>query len=110
MSFDLSADCGAPPSDAVSRFDFAPENSAQTYRNLTRPSDCKKMVSLVPSPRSRLSRFGGHEGPWVELDGMLRRYIGKIPVAQLKRYPTTLERVFRACRARIATRGNDLCQ
>jgi hypothetical protein len=25
---------------------------------------------------------------------MLRRYLGKIPVAQLKRYPTTLERVF----------------
>jgi hypothetical protein len=25
---------------------------------------------------------------------MLRRYVGKIPVAQLKRYPTTLERVF----------------
>ena len=24
---------------------------------------------------------------------MLRRYLGKIPVAQLKRYPTTLERV-----------------
>jgi len=25
---------------------------------------------------------------------MLRRYLGKIPVAQLKKYPTTLERVF----------------
>jgi hypothetical protein len=25
---------------------------------------------------------------------MLRRYLGKISVAQLKRYPTTLERVF----------------
>jgi hypothetical protein len=25
---------------------------------------------------------------------MLRRYLGKIPIAQLKRYPTTLERVF----------------
>jgi hypothetical protein len=25
---------------------------------------------------------------------MLRRYLGTIPVAQLKRYPTTLERVF----------------
>ena len=25
---------------------------------------------------------------------MLRRYLGKIPVEQLKRYPTTLERVF----------------
>jgi integrase len=25
---------------------------------------------------------------------MLRRYLGKIPVAQLKRYPTTLERIF----------------
>jgi hypothetical protein len=25
---------------------------------------------------------------------ILRRYLGKIPVEQLKRYPTTLERVF----------------
>jgi hypothetical protein len=25
---------------------------------------------------------------------MLQRYLGKIPIAQLKRYPTTLERVF----------------
>jgi len=25
---------------------------------------------------------------------MLRRYLGKIPIAQLKRYPTTLESVF----------------
>ena len=27
-------------------------------------------------------------------DRMLRRYLGKIPIAQLKRYPTTLESVF----------------
>ncbi|MGH2796154.1 MAG: hypothetical protein ACRDM0_00415 [Thermoleophilaceae bacterium] len=25
---------------------------------------------------------------------VLRRYLGRIPVAQLKRYPTTLDRVF----------------
>jgi hypothetical protein len=35
---------------------------------------------------------------------MLRRYLGKIPVAQLKRYPTTLERF---SVVRCSERGSD---
>jgi len=46
-----------------------------------------------------LSRAGYPDFAITEILGwssmaMLLRYLGKIPVAQLKRYPTTLERVF----------------
>jgi integrase len=47
----------------------------------------------------RLHEAGYRESAIMEILGwssmaMLRRYLGKIPVAQLKRYPTTLERIF----------------
>jgi hypothetical protein len=48
----------------------------------------------------RLHEAGHQDTAIMEILGwssmaMLSRYLGKIPVAQLKRYPTTLERIFR---------------
>ena len=52
-------------------------------------STCARRLHEAGYPDSAIMEILG----WSSM-GMLRRYLGKIPVAQLKRYPTTLERVF----------------
>jgi integrase len=52
-------------------------------------STCARRLHEAGYPDSAIMEILG----WSSM-AMLRRYLGKIPVAQLKRYPTTLERVF----------------
>ena len=52
-------------------------------------STCARRLHEARYPDSAIMEILG----WSSV-AMLRRYIGKIPVAQLKQYPTTLERVF----------------
>ena len=52
-------------------------------------STCARRLHEAGYPDSAIMEIMG----WSSI-AMLRRYLGKIPVAQLKRYPTTLERVF----------------
>lgn len=52
-------------------------------------STCARRLHEAGYPDSAIMGILG----WSSM-AMLRRYLGKIPVAQLKRYPTTLERVF----------------
>jgi site-specific recombinase XerD len=52
-------------------------------------STCARRLHEAGYPDSAVMEILG----WSSM-AMLRRYLGKIPVAQLKRYPTTLERVF----------------
>lgn len=52
-------------------------------------STCARRLHEAGYPDSAIMQLLG----WSSM-AMLRRYLGKIPVAQLKRYPTTLERVF----------------
>ena len=52
-------------------------------------STCARRLHEAGYPDSAIMEILG----WSSV-AMLRRYLGKIPVAQLKRYPTTLERVF----------------
>ena len=52
-------------------------------------STCARRLHEAGYPDSAIMEILG----WNSM-AMLRRYLGKIPVAQLKRYPTTLERVF----------------
>jgi integrase len=52
-------------------------------------STCARRLHEAGYPDSAIMEILG----WSSMP-MLRRYLGKIPVAQLKRYPTTLERVF----------------
>lgn len=52
-------------------------------------STCARRLHEAGYPDSAIMEILG----WSSI-AMLRRYLGKIPVAQLKRYPTTLERVF----------------
>ena len=52
-------------------------------------STCARRLHEAGYPDSAIMEILG----WSSM-AMLRRYLGKIPVAQLKRYPTTLEKVF----------------
>jgi integrase len=52
-------------------------------------STCARRLHEAGYPDSAIMEILG----WSSM-AMLRRYLGKIPIAQLKRYPTTLERVF----------------
>jgi integrase len=52
-------------------------------------STCARRLHEAGYPDSAIMEILG----WSSI-AMLRRYLGKIPVSQLKRYPTTLERVF----------------
>jgi len=52
-------------------------------------STCARRLHEAGYPDSAIMEILG----WSSM-AMLRRYLGRIPVAQLKRYPTTLERVF----------------
>jgi integrase len=52
-------------------------------------STCARRLHEAGYPDSAIMEILGSSSM-----SMLRRYLGKIPVAQLKRYPTTLERVF----------------
>jgi site-specific recombinase XerD len=52
-------------------------------------STCARRLHEAGYPDSAIMEILG----WSSM-AMLRRYLGKIPVAQLKRYPTTLERIF----------------
>lgn len=52
-------------------------------------STCARRLHEADYPDSVIMEILG----WSSM-AMLRRYLGKIPVAQLKRYPTTLERIF----------------
>jgi hypothetical protein len=65
------------------------------YKQHRLRSTCARRLHEAGYPDSAIMEILG----WSSM-AMLRRYLGKIPVAQLKRYPTTLERVFgRAVRA-----------
>jgi integrase len=52
-------------------------------------STCARRLHEAGYPDSAIMEILG----WSSM-AMLRRYLGKIPIAQLKRLPTTLERVF----------------
>jgi integrase len=52
-------------------------------------STCARRLHGAGYPDSAIMEILG----WSSM-AMLRRYLGRIPLAQLKRYPTTLERVF----------------
>ena len=66
---------------------IAPEGIAFKQHRLR--STCARRLHEAGYPDSAIMEILG----WSSM-AMLRRYLGKIPVAQLKRYPTTLERVF----------------
>lgn len=68
-------------------------------RKLAEEGIAFKQHRLRSTCARRLHEAGYSDSAIMEILGwssmaMLRRYLGKIPVAQLKRYPTTLERVF----------------
>jgi hypothetical protein len=88
-----------PPVDRVGGNDRA-RDGGRRNRDLHR-SEGSRSSSIVFDPPARAGSIKVHyqDTAIVEILGwspmaMLRRYLGKIPVAQLKRYPTTLERIF----------------
>ena len=64
-------------------------NEGIAYKQHRLRSTCARRLHEAGYPDSAIMEILG----WSSM-AMLRRYLGKIPVAQLKRYPTTLERVF----------------
>ena len=70
--------------------------AADAAIELARAEGGELLLCAADVTRAGYEMHGGWIGEGIVLGSMavLRRYLGKIPVAQLKRYPTTPERVF----------------